>query len=323
MKSASEPLIIICGPTGVGKTRLSVKLRSWLPVEVVSADSRQVYRGMDIGTGKPTPDELRAVPHHLLDVADPDEPYHAARFVREAEEAIEGIRRRGGLPLVVGGTGLYIRALLRGLAPAPPADPALRRTLREELKRDGSLALHARLVAVDEAAAKRIHPRDGVRIVRALEIYALTGHPQGAPDHWRDAAGPRHAALMIGLTMKRDRLYATLERRVDRMISDGLSQEVAKLLENGYSEDLPSMRGIGYHHLAGALRGRLPMEEAVRVMKRDTKRYAKRQWTWFEREPSVEWLPVDSPEGFDRALEIAREMISSRLGSPHALALTR
>ena len=322
MVNLAEPLIVICGPTGVGKTRLAVSLGSWLPVEVISADSRQVYRGMEIGTGKPTAEERRAVRHHLLDVADPDEQYHAARFVREAEKAIEGIKRRGAVPLVVGGTGLYIRALLRGLAPAPPADPALRRKLREELGHDGSPALHARLVAVDPAAAKRIHPRDGVRIVRALEIHTLTGRPQGVPDHWRNPERSRHA-LIIGLTMERKRLYASLERRVDRMIADGFSQEVARLLESGYSEDLPSMRGIGYHHLAGALRGRFPMEEAVRVMKRDTKRYAKRQWTWFERETGIEWLPVDSPEDFDLAIEIAREMISPHLGSPRTLAIAK
>jgi tRNA dimethylallyltransferase len=314
----NHPVVIICGPTGVGKTRLAAKLAPWLPVEVVSADSRQLYRGMDIGTGKPTREEREAVPHHLLDLVNPDEPYHAARFLSDAEQAISAISQRGSLPLVVGGTGLYIRALLRGLVPAPPADPRVREALREVAERDGAHALHARLQTVDPVAAKRIHPRDGVRIIRALEIYTLTGRPHGLPTHWHTARQPSHV-LMIGLTMDREALYRSLEARVDQMIADGLAHEVRSLLRAGYSESLSSMRGIGYHHLAMAFRGQWSMEDAIRMMKRDTKRYAKRQWTWFQREPGIRWLQADAPN-----LDLsARTMIASWLPVTADLALTR
>ena len=314
----NHPFVIVCGPTGVGKTRLAVKLASWLPVEVVSADSRQLYRGMDIGTGKPTGEEREAVPHHLLDLVNPDEPYHAARFLRDAEQAISEISERGALPLVVGGTGLYIRGLLRGLVPAPPADPRVREELRQVAERDGTHALHERLQAVDPVAAKRIHARDSVRLIRALEIYALTGHPHGVPTHWRAAKHPAHV-LMIGLTMDREALYRSLEARVNQMIADGLAHEVRSLLRAGYSESLSSMRGIGYHHLAMAFRGQWSMEDAIRTMKRDTKRYAKRQWTWFQREPGIRWLQADAPN-----LDLsARTMIASWLPVTADLALTR
>jgi tRNA dimethylallyltransferase len=295
----------------VGKTALAVALaRDW-PIEAVSVDSRQVYRRMDVGTGKPTAAERRALPHHLLDVVDPDQPYDAARFARDAASAIADIRARGRWPLLVGGTGLYLRALLDGLSPLPPADPALRQQLRAEAASGGPESLHRRLAALDPATAARLHPRDLVRLMRALEIALLTGQ---APSALRGRRlGPRatpYRALVIGLTMAREGLYARLDARVDRMLADGLLQEVEALLAAGYAPGLPAMQGIGYRHLVPVLEGRVPLPEAVHAMKRDTRRYAKRQWTWFGRDDRVRWVTVD-PDANPSAVATVKKSIET------------
>ncbi len=285
------PVVAIVGPTGVGKTALAVALAAEWPIEAVSVDSRQVYRRMDIATGKPTAAEREQLPHHLVDVVEPDEPYDAARFAREAAAAIADIRARGRWPVLVGGTGLYLRALVRGLAPLPPADLALRRRLRADAAAEGPAALHARLRAMDPETAARLHPRDLVRVTRALEIVAATGQPVGAI--WRRArqhARHPYRLLTVGLTMARPDLYAALDARVDRMIAAGLLAEVEALLGAGFATDLPAMQGIGYRHLAPVLAGRVPLAEAVRAMKRDTRRYARRQWTWFGRGDVTYWV---------------------------------
>ncbi len=297
MTNEEIPVVAIVGPTGVGKTALAVALaRDW-PIEVVSVDSRQVYRRMEIGTGKPTPAERTAVRHHLIDVVEPDEPFDAARFVRDAALAITDIRRRERWPLLVGGTGLYLRALVQGLSPLPPADLALRRRLRAEAQAEGPETLHARLAALDPQAAARIHPRDLFRVIRALEIVAVTGQSVSALRGRRrpDAPSP-YRVLTIGLTMGRDALYARLDARVDRMLADGLVAEVESLLTAGFRADLPAMQGIGYRHLAPVLARGASLADAVSTMKRDTRRFAKRQWTWFAREAVSEWVGVDRGE---------------------------
>jgi tRNA dimethylallyltransferase len=278
----------------VGKTALAVALAADLPVEAVSVDSRQVFRGMDIATGKPTPAERRQLPHHLIDVAEPDEAYDAARFAREAAVAIETIRARGRLPVLVGGTGLYYRALVKGLAPAPPADPGLRRQLRAEAESGGPQSLHARLTRLDPATASRLHPRDLVRVIRALEVVVLTGRPasESRGERWRGQAASRYRVVALGLAMARESLYRRLDARVDAMIDTGLLGEVETLLRRGFAPSLPSMQGIGYRHLVPVAEGRIPLAEAVRRMKRDTRRYAKRQVTWFAREETLQWLPI-------------------------------
>lgn len=305
---ARPPLVVIAGPTGVGKTEVVVHLAQRLPLEVVSADSRQVYRRMNIGTGKPTPAQLAAVRHHLIDVVDPDEHYHAARFRSEALAAIEAIRQRGRLPVVVGGTGLYIRSLLRGLHPAPPGDPEFRRALEEWVRGREAFALHRRLARVDPEAARRISPKDKVRIIRALEIQHQTGQPLGTPSHWRET-DPPWALLMVGLTMPRPLLAQILRARVDAMVACGLRAEVEMLLEAGYHESLSAMKGIGYRHFAWVIRGRLTEAEAIRLMKRDTLRYAKRQWTWFAREPELQWMDVRAAGGLEGAAEALAKLI--------------
>ena len=290
------PLLVIAGPTGVGKTAAAVALAVRLPIEVVSADSRQVYRGMDVATGKPTADERRAVRHHLVDVVDPGDRYDAARFARDARAAIAAIREGGRLPVVVGGTGLYIRALLRGLDPATPADPTFRAELTEIAARDGRAALHARLAALAPALARRLHPNDHVRVIRALEL-VRAGSPVGdAQTRWRDGAA-EWDVVYVGLTLSRSVLAERLRRRAERMVAAGLEEEVRGLLARGYAPTLPAMQGLGYREFARVAHGQLDAAEALRLMQRDTVRYARRQWTWFSREPALQWIDVEAFEG--------------------------
>ena len=296
MAGVKPPLLVIAGPTGVGKTAAAVALARRVPLEVVSADSRQVYRGMDLATGKPAADEQAAVRHHLIDVVDPDDRYHAARFRSDAERAIDGIRQRGRLPVIVGGTGLYIRALLRGLDPAPPADPAFRHELAGIAAREGRAALHARLEAVEPALARRLHPNDEIRVVRALERLRAGSAVGEALVRWRGGESP-WTVIYVGLTLERSALARRLTARAEAMVAAGLLDEVRGLLARGYHAGLSAMQGIGYRQFVDVAAGRLSEQEALRLMQRDTVRYAKRQVTWFAREPDVTWLDVEAVGG--------------------------
>lgn len=301
----TPPLLVVVGPTGVGKTAVAVALAGRVPIEAVSADSRQVYRGMDIGTGKPSAEERQRLRHHLLDIVDPGERYHAARFRRDALAAIAEVRGRGRLPVVVGGTGLYVRALVKGLAPAPPADPALRCELEAHAARHGPEALHARLRALDPVAAARLHPRDRVRVVRAIEVHlggGIATAPAGTPGHW---GGPSpFRLLMVGLSQERRRLAERQAARVRAMLTRGMMDEVWALLQAGHGEGAPGLASIGYRQLAAAAGGRMSVDEAVRQTIRDTTRYAKRQMTWFARDPDIRWLDVDAAGGAAGAAEV-------------------
>ncbi len=304
------PLLVIVGPTGVGKTAVAVRLAAELSMEAVSADSRQVYRGMDIGTGKPSAAERAALIHHLIDVADPDERYHVARFRREALPAVAGIRARNRLPAVVGGTGLYVRSLLKGLEPAPPADPGLREELEGFALSRGAVALHERLAGVDPEAAGRLHPNDRVRIIRAIEKRVSTAPSEAGPPggaDWRRGAS-EWRLLMVGLTRSREALVASLADRARSMVACGMMEEVRRLFDAGYDETAPAMEGIGYRQLSAVLRGRLTADEALRLMIRDTTRYAKRQMTWFARDPEIRWIDVDAAGGVDSAAAAIRKL---------------
>src|SRR5262245_1209671 len=262
---------------------------------------------MDIGTGKPTGEEQLALRHHLIDVVNPDQRYHAARFRTEARAAIGAIGARGKLPAVVGGTGLYVRALLKGLHPAPPADPILRRDLENYAAAHGAPGLHARLAEMDAEAARTLHPNDRVRIVRAIEIRLRAGAAP-APTDERGRADWSHRIdgwrlVMVGLRRERARLNRSLADRARAMVARGMMAEVEGLLAAGHDETLPAMGGIGYRQFAAVIKGRMTVDEALSLMIRDTCRYAKRQMTWFAREPEVEWIDVDQAGGIDGAAE--------------------
>ena len=314
--AAPIPLFSILGPTGTGKTRLAVALAEHWPIEVVSVDSRQVYRRMDIGTAKPTAGERRAVRHHLVDVVEPDEGYDAARFAREAAAAIVSVRSRGRWPVLVGGTGLYYRALVRGLLPRPPADRSLRASLQAELRAEGPEALHRRLQALDPDTASHLHPRDGLRVSRALEVALQTGRPgtRTGAGAWGEAPSEaRYRVVAIGLTTLRPALYAALDARVDRMLAEGLLDEVRALLDAGFAPTLPAMHGIGYRHLVPVIRHGGGLADAVAGMKRDTRRYAKRQWTWFAREPDLVWVEARPGDAASTIAEIKKIIEQTRV----------
>ncbi len=282
-------ILVLSGPTATGKTGAAVSLARLFPLEIVNADSMQVYRGMDIGTAKPSPDVRREIAHHLVDVADPDEPYNAGRYVAEAERAILGIRSRGRFPLVVGGTGLYIRALLRGLDPLP-SNPSVRARLAGRWEENGGKALYGELMRVDPASAARIHPRDKVRVVRALEVAEIMGEPAST---WRgswSAGRNRYRVLFLVLMISRAELYRRIDSRVDEMFKEGLVEEVRGLLAKGYGRGLSSMGALGYRHVLSHLLDDVSLEKAVGQMKQDTRRYAKRQITWLSGEPGTALL---------------------------------
>lgn len=304
MRDFLPDVLAVVGPTATGKTDVGILLAEALGGEIISADCMAVYRGMDIGTAKPTPEQQRRVRFYLTDVCDPSEPFSVARFQQMALEAIRQIRQRGALPLVVGGTGLYVKALLDGFhIPPAAANEALRLQLWQEVKRQGSAALHARLQEVDPLAASRIHPNDAVRIIRALEVYQVTGRPIS---EWQRCQPPPEVgkARRFGLTMPRDLLYRRINERVERMIAQGWLEEVRRLLEAGYDPHLPAMRSLGYGELIQVIQGRLELSEAIALIQRETRRFAKRQLTWFRADKHVEW--IDASQG---AEETARRIL--------------
>jgi len=283
-------VVIIQGPTGVGKTEVALALAGQFPVEIINADSMQVYRYLDIGTSKPNPAQQQRVPHHLLSIINPDEDFSAAQFKALARRAIADITARGLLPLVVGGTGLYIRALTRGLFTAPAKSEELRAELRRKAQQEGAESLYKLLQEQDPPAAQKINPHDTLRIIRALEVLCLTGVPISR--HQQDHAfnDEPYATLKIGLMRDRQELYQRIEERVEQMTGAGLKEEVQSVLARGYSSSLKSLQSIGYRQMTAFTEGRLSWEEAVQQMKRDTRRFAKRQLTWFGKDPEIEWI---------------------------------
>lgn len=298
-------ILVICGPTASGKSELGVRLARELDGEIVSADSMQIYRGMDIGTAKPTPEERNGIPHHLLDVADPDRPFSAADFCDTASEAISAIIARGKRPIVVGGTGLYIRALLHGLVDSPSGSGEIRQRLQEEARELGNLAMLERLRRVDPELAAGIHPNNLVRIIRGLEVHRLTGIPLSRHQREHGFAARRFRSLTIGIRVDRRELYARIEARVDRMMAAGLLDEVRALLAAGFGEQLKAMRSIGYREACACLAGELGSDEATELIKRNSRRYAKRQLTWFGADSDIIWL--EYPEKFGTILEFCIE----------------
>jgi tRNA dimethylallyltransferase len=300
-------IIVLSGPTASGKSSLALSLARAFPLEIVNADSLQVYRHFDIGTAKPTVEERGEVPHHLIDVADPDEPYNAGRYVADAEKAIAGIIARGKVPLLVGGTGMYLRGLLRGLDPVP-SDPEVRAVLDRRWKEEGGHALHAELARTDPETAARIHPADRVRVVRALEIARILGGPAGGKRAAWTAAPGKYRSLFLALWPARQTLYRAIDARTEGMFRKGLLNEVRGLLDMGYGRELKPMGAIGYRQAVAHLVDRVPLSEAVESTKRDTRRYAKRQLTWLSGEPDL--VRLDPGEAFPEAVRKVNKLLS-------------
>jgi tRNA dimethylallyltransferase len=296
-------LVIILGPTGVGKSRTAVDLALKFDGEIINGDSVQVYKGFDIGTDKPSPGARRGVPHHLIDTVEAGVQFTAADFVREALLAAADITGRGRIPFVVGGAGLYLKALVEGLFPGPGRNPALRAELEAEAREKGLEALFRKLEEVDPAYAGKIRNRDRIRIIRALEIYRITGRP--LTDHFRETRSPSGGfnVLKIGLGLEREPLYRRIEDRVERMFAQGLVDEVRGLLERGIGEDASPFRALGYRHVLGHLGGGISLEEAKALTKRDTRHYAKRQETWFRKMAGVVWFSPEDSAGLEHYIE--------------------
>jgi len=306
---AFSPLVAVVGPTAVGKTTLAVRLAEAFGGEIVSADSRQVYRGMDIGTAKATVAERARVPHHLLDVIDPDQTLGLAQFQALAYAAIDGILTRHRIPFLTGGTGQYVMAVVEGWrVPIVPPDDALRGALYRWAEAEGAEALYARLQAVDPAAAQRIDPRNVRRVVRALEVCLATGRPISEQ---RGKSPPPYRTLMIGLTLPRPQLYRRIDERVEAMIELGLEEEVKRLVAAGYGFDLPATSGVGYGQFAPYLAGRATLAEVVQAVKRATRRFVRHQSNWFRLDdPRIHWLDA-AADPFPAALELLVAFLSA------------
>lgn len=301
-----RPIPVILGPTAVGKTELSLAIARELKAEIVGADSRQIYHHLDIGTAKPDLAQRYAVPHHLIDVLDPDQPLNAARFARMAWGCIRAIEARGRHALVVGGSGLYLRALTDGLFAGPGADPRVRAFLEAEAETNGVDALHHRLAEVDPDIAKRIHPHDRVRIIRALEIYMLTGTPI-SQWQWNRPEQVR-PFLLIGLMREREDLRARIAARTQGMLMGGLVEEVKELLAKGYPPTLPPLRSVGYAEVVAYLAGEYDLPRAQELIERHTWKLAKRQMTWFRRIAQIHWISLTGTPA-ETVLQAARTML--------------
>ena len=302
-------ILVICGPTASGKTALAVELALRHHGEVVSADSMQIYRRMDIGTAKPTREEMRGVPHHMLDVADPEEDFSVARYVDMAAKCVDDILSRGKLPILAGGTGLYIDSLLSGrtFAPFQPDSP-LRGQLEEQLRREGGAAMLARLAQVDPDSAARLHPNDEKRIVRALEVYQSTGKTITQHNLETQTIPPRYDALTLALAFeRREDMWSRIDRRVDQMMDQGLVAEVQGLLDSGVPAKCTAMQAIGYKEMAAALLSGGDVRSAAEEIQLRSRQYAKRQLTWFKRNKAARWLLWGREPDFEAALQTSTE----------------
>ncbi|RYM05644.1 tRNA (adenosine(37)-N6)-dimethylallyltransferase MiaA [Sporolactobacillus sp. THM7-7] len=308
-----EKVVVIVGPTAVGKTKLSIILAKRFAGEIINGDAMQVYRGLNIGTAKITADEAEGVPHHLIDIRDPGEEYTAADFQKDARRVIDEVSQRGKLPILVGGTGFYVKAALFDYRfSSPGADPAFRTEMENLVKKRGTAALHERLKAIDPKSAARIHPHNIVRVIRALEVCRATGIPFSEQRH-PISETPFFDTVSIGLTMDRSALYRRINQRVDQMIQDGLLDEAHALYRRGI-RTAQSVQAIGYKELFPYFDGEVSLEEAVELLKRNTRRYAKRQLTWFRRQMAIHWFEMtDEPSGFSKTAEEIIQFIMRNL----------
>jgi len=293
LEPETKILVIVLGPTAAGKSAMAIRLAQEFRGEIINCDSMQVYKGFDIGTDKINRDQKKDIPHHLLDIADPSSQFTAAEFVRHALKAIESIRKKQKLPIIAGGTGLYLKALLQGLFPEGKKDPAIRERLEQQAREKGLEFLRKSLLRVDPVYAKKIGERDKIRIIRALEVFHATKIP--ISEHFANTRSlvADYFILKIGLTLERSALYKKIEDRVDRMFAMGIVEEVKGLLEKGVNPDSPPFRALGYRQVLKILRGDISYEEAIDGTKKETRHYAKRQMTWFRKMPGIQWFSPD------------------------------
>lgn len=292
--------IFLIGPTAVGKTQTSILLAKYLDTEIISADSMQIYKGMDIGTAKPSKNEREVVRHHMIDIVEPTEDFSAGEYLRKVREVIAELSRKKRIVLIVGGTGLYIKSLTRGLFEGSKSDKDFRIRVKMQEEIHGKGYLHGRLEKIDPLAASKIHPSDLRRIIRALEVYNLKKRPISDLQK-KDTLGYLYNPIKIGLTRDRNELYRMIEDRVKRMVSIGFVEEVNSLIERGCHEGMTSMQGLGYRHFLRYFKREYSLDEAIRLLKRDTKRYAKRQFTWFRKEEGIQWVDIT---GYTEPVEI-------------------
>jgi len=305
-KIVDLPVLVVVGPTAIGKTALSLQLAHRFNCEIISVDSMQVYKYMDIGTAKLPEKEREEIAHHLIDIVDPDENYDAACFTQDARISIDKIHKKGKLPLLTGGTGLYLKALINGIFQAPPSNPRIRKHLKQRLESEGSSVLHKELSICDCISANKIHKNNTQRLLRALEVYHSSGKPWSSymdPDYYAGKSSNFTNILQICLKCDRTTLYDRINLRTKIMLESGFEKEVRGLLDMGYSRELKSMGAIGYRHMANFLLGDWSYSDMSRLLARDTRRYAKRQLTWFSRDKNLLWLEVGKPDLVIKATE--------------------
>lgn len=301
-----EPLLVIIGPTAVGKTALGIELAKKFDGEIISGDSMQIYRGMDIGTAKPTVEEMAGIPHHMIDILNPDQDFSVAKFQEMVANLISEIVQRGRLPILVGGTGLYVGSVMDHYDFSKVAeDQDFRQSMEQLALTLEPGQLHRQLAQVDPEAACKLHPNDTRRVIRALEVYHVSGVPISKHQYLHSQRTPKYNLFIAGLTMDRGRLYNRINQRVDKMVAEGLLREVQTLLDQGYSPGSQALKGLGYKELIAYLRGEYDLEEALRLLKRDTRHFAKRQLTWFRRDQRINWYDV---EEYRKISELAEEI---------------
>lgn len=302
MDLSNNTALVIVGPTGVGKTDLSIQISKRFSSEIVSADSRQIYRFMDIGTSKPSQEILKEYPHHFIDILSPDENYSAGQFGKEAREVVEQIFKRGNTPLIVGGSGLYIKAVLEGFFGDDFKDDLIRKQLQEKLNEIGAENLFNELQKVDPQGAEQIHPNNTKRILRSLEVYYITGKP--ISEIQKSQSDPANFNwIKLGFSRQREQLYEKINRRVEKMFKEGLVEEVQGLLKKGYSPELNSLNSVGYNEVIGYLNGKINLEDTIELIKQNTRNYAKRQLTWFRKETDVNWIENENNLVVDNIIE--------------------
>jgi len=309
-----EVLIVIVGPTAVGKTDIAIALAKILGGEIISADSMQIYKYMDIGTAKPSIQEREGIPHYMVDIVTPDQEFSVAQFQQQAKEVIQEVSQRGKLPIVAGGTGLYVNSLIYPMDFTEAGeDQDFRENMRALALEKGNEYLYRKLCEIDPATAQRLHHNDIRRIIRALEVYHLTGKPMSYYNQNLENDDEPYNSIIIGLTMDRSNLYNRINRRVDIMLKKGLVEEVKRLLEMGYDKNLTSMQGLGYKEIVAYLEGKRTLIESTEILKRDTRRFAKRQFTWFKRIENIHWVDRDNFNSKEELVSYLKQYIIKRL----------